>query len=88
MYKETNKLYKPGDRVRVVSERTQGMNENGAMDEYLDTVVTISKVLKNSYRIKEDEGGWFWWDGDFVGLEADENMSDEMKATALNSILD
>lgn len=35
--------YKVGDRVRIVSETTEGMNWIGEMDVYLGKVMTIKK---------------------------------------------
>lgn len=62
--KEFEKL-KPGDKVRIVSERMDGMNMSGEMDKWLGKVMTVrERWNKDSIRMEEDKyeyvGGWFW----------------------------
>ena len=59
--------YKVGDKVRIVNKRTIHMNNDGKMDQYLNTVMTIREVVNYSYRMEEDDGCWEWNDGDIVG---------------------
>lgn len=69
--------YKIGDRVRVRNDLQIGKRypmENGGSDTFIEEmahfrgkVVTICDC-GNKYRIKEDEDGWYWTDGMFVGL--------------------
>ena len=67
--------YNVGDRVVIVSERTNNMNDEGKMDKYLGTVMTIREVgnTGNSflpYSMVEDaedyfynnHKGWIWGD--------------------------
>ena len=67
--------YNVGDRVVIVSERTSSMNDEGKMDKYLGTVMTIREVgnTGNSflpYSMVEDaedrfcnyRKGWIWGD--------------------------
>lgn len=65
--------YKIGDRVRIVNnwnkdvEYSTRENEDGDMDEYLGTVMTIVDAKVNSrgikaYCMKEDNGRWFWFE--------------------------
>ena len=67
--------YNVGDRVVIVSERTNSMNDEGKMDKYLGTVMTIREVgnTGNSflpYSMVEDaedyfynnHKGWIWGD--------------------------
>lgn len=60
--------YKVGDRVRIVSWRTECMNQSGTMDKYLGTVMTVAKVEDyGGYNMEEDSDensglGWFWND--------------------------
>lgn len=62
--KEFNKL-KPGDKVRIVSERVDGMNMSGEMDKWLGKVMTV-RGRWNEYSIQMEEdkneniGGWLW----------------------------
>lgn len=43
--------YKVGDRVRIISNRTQNMNPNGAMNKYLGRVMTIKKYLLTTIKL-------------------------------------
>lgn len=68
--------YKIGDRVRIVSEwgPSAGVNKEGLMDKWLGKVMTVRAYESGSlYRMEEDKtendgAGWFWDDGDIVGL--------------------
>lgn len=68
--------YKVGDRVRIVDRRTQWMNSEGLMDEWLGKVMTIKKVCDWFYKMAEDkddtrfhkDGGWHWHDDMITGL--------------------
>ncbi len=64
--------YKVGDKVRIVSERTQRC-WNPYMDKYLGKTMTIRECHLTSYRMKEDSGeyagcGWFWYEDMIAGL--------------------
>lgn len=58
--------YEVGDKVKIVNDRTRGMNEIGLMDHWLGKVMTIRSCDLNCYRMKEDikewRNGWFWQD--------------------------
>lgn len=84
--KETvSPVYKVGDRVTIVSDRGTGMNSGGAMDKYLGTVMTISKVhISGGFDMLEDVGRWYWSKRDIVGL-APEGISLEEMITALKA---
>lgn len=58
--------YKVGDKVLIVGHRTRFMASNGAMDKYLNTVMTIKKVNLVDYHMEEDEG-WYWSNEEIVG---------------------
>lgn len=66
--------YKKGDRIRIVSNRTQNMNPDGDMDKHLGTVMTIKEVHntlsfeKPYYEMVEDKRGWRWYDNMIAGL--------------------
>lgn len=57
---------KVGDKVRIVDSRTEFMNEEGLMDKYLGTVMTIVSFGHSMYGtyavMKEDDGNWFWYE--------------------------
>ena len=57
--------YEVGDKVKIVNDRTRGMNEIGLMDHWLGKVMTI-RSCDLDYRMKEDikewRNGWFWQD--------------------------
>lgn len=63
--------YKVGDRVRIISNRTQNINPNRAMNKYLGRVMTIKKVLTDNYKMVEDKGNWFWYDSVIAGLASE-----------------
>lgn len=74
--------YNVGDSVLIVSHRTSYMNQNGLMDKYLNTVMTIRDVMGSSnmiYKMEEDRGegmasdGWSWSDDEIVCKVVDEN---------------
>ena len=56
--------YKVGDKVRIVKEKPErNWNSEGRMDKWLGEIMTIESVLDfNYYKMKEDEGMWFWED--------------------------
>lgn len=58
--------YKKGDKVLIVNHRTRYMASSGAMDKYLNTVMTIRKVNELDYNMEEDEG-WYWSYEEIVG---------------------
>lgn len=64
--------YKPGDKVKIVSEPPEGLNWNDEMDKYLGKVMTIKNVLTRNYKMEEDKGEWFWGNGMIVGLASEE----------------
>lgn len=68
--------YKIGDRVRIVSKTTKGMNWTREMDVYLGKVMTIKNIVGGllfggSYIMVEDKGFWFWNDSMIVGLASE-----------------
>lgn len=72
--------YKVGDRVKIVSERTAEMNQRGAMDQYLGTVMTINRCIDDilyPYKMKEDNGIWEWREDMIEGLAAPELTAEE-----------
>ena len=66
--------YKVGDKVRIVSQRT-GTWWNPKMDRWFGKVMTIDRVERNHYCMKEDRnegprmaiGGWWWYDDMIAG---------------------
>lgn len=58
--------YQPGDKVLIVSKRTQNMNTRGHMDKYLNTVMTICQAGHYSYTMIEDNEYWSWCNEDIV----------------------
>lgn len=65
MTREEFEKLKPGDKVRIVSERVGGMNTSGKMDKWLGKVMTVrGRRNESSIQMKEDKnengGGWFW----------------------------
>lgn len=70
--------YKVGDKVRIVSERTDRMEPEGEMDKYLGTVMTITDVRSSRYLMEDDSGIWRWDDDMIEGL-----VTDEMSAVEL-----
>ena len=63
--------YKVGDRVRIVSEITEGLNWVSEMNVYLGRVMTIKNVLTRGYKMVEDKGEWFWGNGMIAGLASE-----------------
>ena len=60
--------YKVGQKVRIVQDRTLGMNSSGLMDKYLGTVMTIrSDNYFGAYSMVEDRGDWCWSNTMIVG---------------------
>lgn len=64
--------YKPGDKVRIVSEKTEEMGWNSEMNKYLGKTMTVEKVFRNYYNMVEDEGQWFWDDDMIEGFASEE----------------
>lgn len=73
MTKKDLERLKPGDKVRIISEKsnTRGWNVEGEMDKWLGKTVTVKTIIpttiKNKVMVKivEDEKencghGWFW----------------------------
>lgn len=62
--------YRVGDRVRIVSERTDDMNSSGGMDKYLGTVMTIKGTFScdDCYVMDEDGTKWVWSEDMIAGL--------------------
>ena len=55
--------YKVGDKVLLTNKRPKLWNSEGAMDEYLNSIVTISRILPGgqTFEIKEDNNQiWKW----------------------------
>lgn len=68
--------YKVGDRVRIVSETTEGMNWIGEMDVYLGKVMTIKNIISGlifggRYKMAEDDGEYYWDDSMIAGLASE-----------------
>lgn len=68
--------YKVGERVRIVSETTEGMNWVSEMDVYLGRVMTIKKIISGlifdgCYKMTEDDDEFCWGDGMIVGLASE-----------------
>lgn len=51
-----------GDKVKIISpeENDPGKNWSTEMSQYLGTIMTIKKVCKGGYYMKEDNEKWFW----------------------------
>lgn len=68
--------YKVGDRVRIVSETTEGMNWISEMDVYLGKVMTIKNIISGlifggRYKMAEDDGEYYWDDSMIVDLASE-----------------
>ena len=68
--------YKVGDRVRIVSEITEGMNWISKMDVYLGRVMTIKNIISGlifggRYKMVEDDDEYYWDDEMIVGLASE-----------------
>lgn len=64
--KKEEPMYKIGDRVRIVKQKTgKYWNSFGGMDYWLGKKMTIKSVHENGscycYNMKEDAGRWFWY---------------------------
>lgn len=70
--------YKVGDKVRIVSERTDGMNYDGEMDCWLGKTMTIAGIsfAGDCYSMKEDGGKWCWCD-EMIAVKAEEEHSSD-----------
>lgn len=65
MKRKDFKKLKPGDKVRIVSEKTGAQwNILGLMDKWLGKIMTVRKNFGNIVLMKEDakeyDGGWRW----------------------------
>ena len=71
--------YKVGDKVRIVSKRTDGMNYAGEMDCWLGKAMTIASIsfTWDCYSMKEDSGRWAWYDNMIAGRVEEENHSSD-----------
>lgn len=66
--------YKIGDRVRIVNKRVPGMSQQGNMDKYLGTVMTIKRyIFDRSYEMIEDDSQWAWDDNTIQELAEQES---------------
>lgn len=54
--------YKVGDKVLLTNKRPGFWNIEGEMDKYLNSIVTISRILPGGqiFEIKEDNTPWKW----------------------------
>ena len=73
-----NELYNAGDQVQIKKPLLKchhGLNND--MRAMAGKVVTIEKVLSNSYTIKEDPAKWAWCDLCFdpIGQEPEGDIS-------------
>ena len=76
--------YQVGDRVRIVDEwppRGAFQNREGLMDKYLGTVMTIQRVNKGYYTMKEDDHDdcrkWQWFEAAIAGFAEPDVSSDD-----------
>ena len=65
MTQEEFEELKPGDKVKIVSERVFGMNCMGLMDKWLGKVMTVKeRSVGGDIHMIEDQdecqGGWYW----------------------------
>lgn len=60
--------YKKGDRVRIVSKASEGLDWSVKMDTYLGKVMTIEYFNYTDYKMVEDKSEWFWSDDMIAGL--------------------
>lgn len=72
--------YKAGDRVRIVSERTKNMNQDGKMDCWLGKIMTVRNVVDEykRYEMSEDSCRWVWDDDMIAGLAEPEMTAEEV----------
>lgn len=69
--------YKVGDKVRIVKEKKgAGWNSDGLMDEWLGKVMTIESVHFHHYKMEEDKGQWYWFEGMIEGEATEMTKSD------------
>ena len=65
------KPFNVGDKVRIISKEDNDPNRNfnDRVEQYLGTVMTISKVDDDGdgYRMEEDNGKWYWNDYRIAG---------------------
>ena len=81
--KEFNKL-KPGDKVRIVSEKTGELwNPAGFMDKWLGKVMTVRENLGNIVLMEEDikeyDAGWRWYP-EMIDCVVDKNNASDASA--------
>lgn len=81
--------YKVGDRVRIASERTKNMNQDGKMDCWLGKIMTVRNVVDEyeRYEMEEDNGFWIW-DGDMIAGLVEPAMTAEEVLKILEEIRD
>lgn len=60
--------FRAGDKVKIVKKRTIKMANLGSMDKYLGKIMTIARIDGDWYKMKEDEGEWYWNDDMIEGL--------------------
>lgn len=72
--------YKVGDRVRIVSKRTNRMNADGGMDRWLGKIMTVRNIVdeEDRYEMEEDNGFWIWDDDMIAGLAEPEMTAEEV----------
>ena len=79
--------YKVGDKVRVVSERTFGMNNSGKADCWLGKIMTIKEICCDElYYMKEDYAEWLWSNEEIVS-KVEENIHYKISETELLELL-
>ena len=76
--KKAKPTYKVGDKVRIVDKFPHGINPNSRVNSFLGTIMTIEKATPYYYNMREDDGHYFWYDQDIVGIAKVERTSDLM----------
>lgn len=71
--------YKIGDKILIVSYRTNDMNNDGRMDKYLNKIMTIKENKYGYYLMDKDEDAW-WWSDDMIKGLAEESEDDIMSS--------
>lgn len=73
--------YKVGDKVRIVSEWSNGCYQNikGEMDKWLGKVMTVKSIDGMFYKMVEDAEdntryGWFWSENCIAGLACENKI--------------
>lgn len=79
-------MLRPGDRVRIVSERAHNgaWPKDDAIDEWLGKVMTVKSVEWGSVRMIEDQGehgGWgYLWTPEMIDCVVDKNNAPDVSA--------